>query len=147
MFESKQNNNIREFRLWDKINKKMIYPDNEKYKVEINLDGSFSVKVFEKIHSKSNKKIWVEKRQKDFVLMQWTGHTDKNNKKVFEKDVLAQGKFPDDPDDAIFSVVFENGCFRQKYFEWDESLDKPIITKSVIDLLDYIIIGNIYENP
>ena len=67
------------------------------------------------------------------TIGQFTGFIDKNDKKIFERDiVLIDGK--------RCIVVFENGCYypmgayvARSGFEYDKE--------------DYRIIGNIYDNP
>lgn len=76
---------------------------------------------------------------KDIELMQYTELKDKNNKEIYEGDILFESF-----GERYYKVVFENGSFRAE-FEGD-------FEEHSFDLIDVVlhcceIIGNIYENP
>ena len=89
-----------------------------------------------------NTGVWYgsyNKRYKDFNLMQCTGLKDKNNKEIYEGDILL-----DRNNKKPYKVIFKNGSFRAE-FEGD-------FEEYSFDLIDVVaqgceIIGNIYENP
>ena len=86
--------------------------------------------------------VWVgkyDKRYKEFDLMQYTGLKDKNNKEIYEGDILFESF-----GERYYKVIFENGSFKAEV-EW-------YFEEYYFDLIDVVaqnceVVGNIYENP
>ena len=75
----------------------------------------------------------------DVELMQYTGLKDKNNKEIYEGDILFESF-----GERYYKVVFENGSFKAEV-EGD-------FEEYSFDLIDVVaqsceVVGNIYENP
>ncbi|WP_339010272.1 YopX family protein [Fusobacterium animalis] len=89
-----------------------------------------------------NTGVWYgsyNKRYKDFNLMQCSGLNDKNDREIYEGDILLDGN-----NKKPYKVIFKNGSFRAE-FEGD-------FEEYSFDLIDVVaqgceVVGNIYENP
>ena len=110
------------FRAWDKLNKEMFNVESINFQERRVYEDTVSYHKFE-----------------DIELMQYTGLKDKNNKEIYEGDILSKGN-----NEKHYKVIFENGSFRAE-FEGD-------FEEYSFDLIDVAaqgceIVGNIYENP
>ena len=110
------------FRAWDKLNKEM-----------------FDVEIINFQERRVYKDTVSYRKFEDIELMQYTGLKDKNNKEIYEGDVLFESF-----GERYYKVVFENGSFRAE-FEGD-------FEEYSFDLIDVVaqgceVVGNIYENP
>lgn len=117
------------FRVWDKKNEKMVYPNGNGYfnlKNDTVIDGNGEL--FDLV---------CQETVEDCILMQSTGLVDKNGKEVFEGDVIEyKGMIADViycEDEAKFIIKYKND------FLCIEDCDVGYMTT-------YEIIGNIYEN-
>ena len=75
----------------------------------------------------------------DIELMQYTGLKDKDNKEIYEGDILFESF-----GERYYKVVFENGSFKAEF--------KGDFEEYSFDLIDVVaqgceVVGNIYENP
>lgn len=133
------------FRAWKKKEKKMIQP---KRLMAIGLQTEVVVEQIESGDFLVPYSIPFE----DVVIMQTTGTLDKNNKEIFEGDVLQIdyikaivrfGKYRY-YDNAGKDVLTGNGF----YLECLNVMDPDCISPYETDILDKAeVIGNIYENP
>ena len=110
------------FRAWDKINKDMFNVESINFQERRVYKDTVSYRNFE-----------------DIDLMQCTGLKDRNNKKIYEGDILSDGNIK-----KSHKVVFENGSFKAEF--------KGDFDEYSFDLIDVVaqgceVIGNIYENP
>jgi uncharacterized phage protein (TIGR01671 family) len=135
------------FRAWDNTYKCLYKPTHEAYKgnlfeLLVGFSGDLNAHTMNGLFHES---IWPDR----FELMQHTGLKDKNDKEIYEGDIVIIPTESCDPADQggkdILKVVFMNGMFvliREDKPKW-----KPWIA-TLFDYEDDIeIIGNIYENP
>ena len=129
------------FRIWDNKNKKFL-PESHfailgSGKVIVTLSGYYE-------H-------FTNKTQDDYVVQQYTGLKDKNDKGVYEGDIV-KTIYVNDPVNDIGNIIYhvETGAYRIKT---SKNL-LPIVTYRFIEdkpqgLLQVAdeIIGNIFENP
>jgi len=99
------------FKIWDEVCKTMITDTNH---VKIYLNGSVSIMG-----------TWATS---DVTLLQYTGMKDSENIEICEGDIVEY-------EDEIFEIIFENGGFRMK--KWNYLFIQNELK----------IVGNIYENP
>ena len=110
------------FRTWDKINKDMFNVESINFQERRVYKDTVSYREFN-----------------DIELMQYTGLKDKNNKEIYEGDILFESF-----GERYYRVIFENGSFRAEF--------KGDFEEYSFDLIDVVaqgceVIGNIYENP
>jgi uncharacterized phage protein (TIGR01671 family) len=126
------------FRAWDKQSNKMF----EVVGIDFNdLEVSYTTKGIVKGGKKEedwNDLIEVE-------IMQFTGLTDKNDKDIYEGDIL-ESEY-----NGNHSVVFRDGAFCIKHVneaDWSRGCCKPWRGRNLSEQCNLEeVIGNIYENP
>jgi hypothetical protein len=109
------------FRAWDKLNKEMINVESINFQERRVYKDTVSYRKFE-----------------DIDLMQYTGLKDKNNKEIYEGDILFESF-----GERYYKVVFKNGNFRTEFEGYFDEYSFDLIDV-VLDLCE--INGNIYEN-
>lgn len=116
------------FRAWDADNKKMIsvFEPEEQGKREY---YPFVIPIGFSHYDKSK-----------ITLLQFTGLKDKNNKEIYEGDVVTRTRFLSGGDTGRYEVYFEDGCFLLKP-------ELTIIHDYLHNANNVEVIGNIYENP
>ena len=110
------------FRAWDKLNKEMFNVESINFQERRVYRDTVSYREFN-----------------DIELMQYTGLKDKNNKEIYEGDILFESS-----GENYYKVVFENASFRAEF--------KGDFEEYSFDLIDVVaqgceVVGNIYENP
>jgi uncharacterized phage protein (TIGR01671 family) len=126
-------NNRFKFRVWDKLAERMIYPhnDNQQHFI-IDLNGQF--------HNLQN-----GSGGDDYVIQQYTGLTDNNDKEIYEGDIL---KNHYDVSNNIIGQVLYESDHGGYIFQWKRRGQDYKITNLNCDVaFESVIVGNILENP
>lgn len=135
------------FRAWDKNNKQMCEVTHLKFSKCQYLNVGYRRLLDRKMIDDNS--LLDEKMNGTCALMQYTGLKDKNDKEIYEGDVVRQ-----------YADCDEYGCdiYFRYLIEWDNEqlayCGNEIQSKGLTndryygtDMADYEIIGNIYENP
>ena len=80
----------------------------------------------------------------DFPIMQFIGHLDKNNKEIYEGDIL---RLEDGGDISHHQIIWDNEECRYTDIRLEDGDCLRDYLDSIEFVKDSIIIGNIYENP
>ena len=141
------------FRAWQKYHKTMLevldigFEDGEVNSLKVKYPEDTIPNVV--IYKKNDEKFWLDDCIK---LMQYTGLEDKNGRKIYEGDIVSSyaqtGK-----ESSRSIIVWED---EESSSGWNIKVIKDfyppkqegcIISISRNDVMDYEVIGNIYENP
>lgn len=119
------------FRAWDKINKEMVVEPSSIY-----------------FHDDGKIEVYPCHNDSEFVLMQFTGLTDKNGKEIYEGDIVKMMRDPIVPQYAICKVQWRNeyAGFNFSHIRL-ENIINPGEGWSPATHKGWEVIGNIYENP
>lgn len=140
-------NRIIKFRAWDK--------DEEKMDHNIGLVGNRILFEYGDIESDDSSVEAIsyvdidEHNEKYFEIMQYTGLKDKNDKEIYEGDIV------DYPDASRCGESYDYDCYINRgIVEYDlDSMSYHFTNRETVDMEDICIkdevevIGNIYENP
>lgn len=80
----------------------------------------------------------------DYVIQQYTGLKDKNGKEIYEGDIVVENHDGGEGESNIGRVFFAAGTFM---IDGDGSLYDHTYSLTPDILEDYLVIGNIFENP
>lgn len=120
-------NNQTKFKVWDKLAQHMIYPDKgyqQHYILDLN--GRF--------HNLQN-----GSGGDDYVVMEYTGLTDKNGNPICEDDIVKWG-------DLNYLVEWNDIAYKwQGRCPYYHSYHHPT-TENFRDLMNGVIVGNIFEH-
>ena len=122
------------YRAWDKKEKKMGF--------DINVLSSS--KAFMGWQGDNGQGAYVNPKDKNFELMQYTGLKDKNGKEIYEGDIFRLNK-------EIYKVNFRSGCFMADNIkngnQFTHSKEDVKVWHTLMESQMKIeVIGNIYEN-
>ncbi len=126
-------------RVWDKIKKRFV--DND-YTFVMFLSGKFDV---EEENGEVGK--LFERDSDDFVVMQFTGLTDKEGTEIYEGDIFECIYYYDGHRGHRYVVEYseESACFWLKRI--GNKCPQDGVRQTMGDASRHKIIGNIYENP
>ena len=110
------------FRAWDKLNKEMFNVESINFQERRVYKDTVSYRKFN-----------------DIELMEYTELKDKNEKEIYEGDILF-----DRFGEIYYKVIFKNGSFRA---EFEGDFDEYSFDLIDVNLQWCEVVGNIYENP
>jgi len=122
------------FRAWDKKRKVIVNPD--KFYLDIN---------YIYVNNKDGSGYWI--KEDDYVLMQYTGLKDKNNKEIYEGDIVKiiySMSWMKIPEIIVEQVKLVNGAFMPFY--WLRK-DEDYEIDYLVNLATVEVVGNVFENP
>jgi len=119
------------FRLYDKLDNKMIY-DEAGLSLMMSLDGDYSV-------AKLGETGWKSNESKYYEIMQYIGRKDKNNKDIYVDDyVRCITNLYDISYDEILPIIWRENSLQ---FDTEHGVSLELLNQNEIE-----VVGNIYEN-
>ena len=101
-------------------------------------DKAFSIDQLGICYAQDEDGYWEEIDEERYILEQYTGLKDKNNKEIYEGDIVTlNGEWEAIEHDDCSIVTFENGCFR---------VGDGYENEAGSYLSDWRVIGNIHES-
>jgi len=141
------------FRAWDKKKKRMTVVDSINFEHKT-IMGEFYA-------DGSDWGAGLEHPLEDLILMQFTGLKDRNEKEIYEGDVVLvpddytepiteDGRGPADFSPHLSLVVFSDGCFKFRIFDDADMLHRGYFSykdiEECVGVDDLEVVGNIFEN-
>ena len=128
------NNRIYKFRAWDKEERKwkLGYKELGGFHLlgELNLLGEVNAELASPLS-----------KLQDIEIMQYTGLKDKNDKEIYEGDIIFAKMMSISPIGTYVKVVFDKGSFQVEDKKGDRCWNDYLI------MINGEVIGNVYENP
>jgi len=132
------------FRAWDKNEKIMGEVERIDFENGFNKKPAIFIRVKNKAFIDGHSWYWIL-HSAEYILMQYTGLKDKNEKEIYEGDIFASGVIgsicQDRSDCPLYRVVFKEGSFLGQSIPYEEEYSIYIRPE------DCEVIGSIHENP
>ena len=121
-------NNQTKFKVWDKLAQRMIYPDK-------GYQQHYIIDLYGRFHN-----LQKGSGGNDYVVIEYTGLKDKNGKEIYEGDIVKWG-------DLNYLVEWNDIAYKwQGRCPYYHRYHHPT-TENFRDLMNGIVVGNIFENP
>jgi uncharacterized phage protein (TIGR01671 family) len=116
------------FRIWDKFLNKFHFP-------ELDFEWNRGQPLFGFYCSSGNYADFEDNWKDNFIFQEFTGLKDKNNKEIYEGDLIRNGKFK--PVQVVYDAYY--GGFFPFFMKVDEERETLANNPEIV--------GNIFENP
>ncbi|AAO36633.1 YopX family protein (endogenous virus) [Clostridium phage phiCTC2B] len=118
------------FRAWDKELNMMVYTKEQTGHIEYNTNPADTINII------------LNQDDYGYVFMQYTGLKDKNEKEIYEGDIIKKSNRSSN----LYEIIYQDSiaCFRCKVIKGDI---KSFPCLNIGTVRNCEVIGNIYENP